>query len=187
MRTLSTITVLLLSCSLIAGCPNGTTAGGSSTGTTSGGATGTTAGGTTGTTTGGGTTAGGTAGATDADRILELVNQERTSRGLSALTRNTQLDAAADGHAADMHDKSFFAHTGSDGSSVGDRATAAGFMWTRIGENIGEGDVTAEKMMELWMNSDGHRANILDADFTLLGVGTDERGTKLWVQVFGTP
>lgn len=137
-------------------------------------------------TTTGGTSTGGTT-TTDADRILELVNSERTSRGLASLTRNTLLDAAAVTHATDMRNSGFFSHTGSDGSSVSDRAAAAGYRWTAIGENIGQGDITAEAMMDLWMNSDGHRANILNTKFTELGVGIDDSGSTLWVQVFGRP
>ena len=138
-----------------------------------------------------GTLVGGTPGsssiATDAERILQLVNAERAAQGLSSLTRNALLDAAAVAHATDMADNNFFSHTGSDGSAVSDRATAAGYVWTKIGENIGEGNVTPDTMMDLWMNSTGHRANILDPDFTELGVGIDDSGTTLWVQVFGRP
>ncbi len=162
----SPILLITLACCLAGGCPFNTTTGGSS-GTTIGG--------------------GATATATDADQILDFVNQERTSRGLSALTLNSQLTAAAVTHARDMADNGFFSHTGSDGSHVGDRATAAGYSWTAVGENIGQADVSAEEIVDLWMNSPGHRANILGPDFTELGVGTDDGGTKLWVQVFGTP
>ena len=135
----------------------------------------------------GGGSSGGTTTAADADQILTLVNAERTGRGLLALTRNALLDAAAQAHANDMRANSFFSHTGSDGSNVGDRATAAGYSWTTIGENIGEGSHSPEDMMDLWMNSPGHRANILNPDFTDLGVGINDSGTTLWVQVFGRP
>ena len=124
---------------------------------------------------------------TDADRILQLVNAERASQGLSSLTRNAQLDAAALAHATDMRNNNFFAHTGSDGSSPSDRVTTAGYAWTKTGENIGQGSVSPEDMMDLWMNSTGHRANILDPDFTEIGIGVDDQGTTLWVQVFGRP
>lgn len=132
-------------------------------------------------------TGGGSSTATDADRILTLVNAERTSGGLSSLTRNGLLDAAAQAHANDMRAYSFFSHTGSDGSTISDRATAAGYSWTAIGENIGEGNLSPEDMMALWMNSAGHRANILSPNFTELGVGINDSGTTLWVQVFGKP
>lgn len=164
---------------LTGGCPEETTS------TTTGGGTSTGGNSTGGTSTGGSSTGGTTT--TDEDRILELVNSERTSRGLTALTRNTLLAAAAVTHAVDMRAGGFFSHTGSDGSSVSGRATTAGYVWTAIGENIGQGDISAEAMMDLWMNSDGHRANILNTSFTELGVGIDTSGSTLWVQVFGKP
>ena len=135
----------------------------------------------------GGGSSGGTTTATDAERILTLVNAERTSRGLPPLTRNALLDAAAQAHADDMRANNFFSHTGSDGSNPGDRATTAGYSWTAIGENIGQGNQSPEDMMNLWMNSSDHRANILDPSFTELGVGINDAGTTLWVQVFGSP
>ena len=168
------------------GCPDAdtgnldtTTAGSTATGTTNS------------STTGGANTTdtdSTTAGAgDDADRVLELVNAERTGRGLTELTRNSLLDAAAEAHAGDMAANDFFAHTGSDGGNVGDRATAAGYTWSRVGENIAFGQQSPEEVMDAWMNSDGHRANILNPDFTELGVGIDESGDPLWVQVFAAP
>lgn len=172
---------------LIGGCPNNTGSGASGTGSLLDGTGSTGSGSSNGTSTGGTSTSGSTTTTTDANRILELVNTERTSRGFTALARNDQLDDAAVAQATDMRDNKFFDHTGSDGSNVGTRATAAGYTWSAIGENIGSGSVSPEAMMDLWMNSDGHRANILSPNFTELGVGIDERGTALWVQVFGRP
>jgi uncharacterized protein YkwD len=125
--------------------------------------------------------------AADADRIVTLVNNERISRGIWPLTRNVLLDVAAQIQADDMAVNAFFDHTGSDGSTVGDRAISAGYPWTRIGENIGQGDMTPDEMMNQWMSSPGHRANILDPGFTEIGVAINDTGTTLWVQVFGTP
>jgi uncharacterized protein YkwD len=140
---------------------------------------------------GGGTSNGGSTGgsstASDAERVLQLVNAERAAVGLAALTRNALLDAAALAHATDMRNNNFFAHSGSDGSTVGDRATAAGYVWSAIAENIGEGDTTPENMMDLWMNSPGHAANILGSAYTEIGIAIDDNGTALWVQVFGRP
>ena len=84
-----------------------------------------------------------------------------------------------------MSANGFFSHTGSDGGSVSERATAAGYAWTGIAENIGQGDITPETMMNLWMDSAGHRTNILNAAYTELGVGINDSGLTLWVQVFG--
>lgn len=133
----------------------------------------------------GGGGGGGGATTTEADRVFELANGERTSQGLSPLARNSLLDAAGLRHAQDMRANNFFDHTGSDGSDVSVRATDAGYTWTMIGENIGMGSVSPEDMMDGWMNSPGHRANILNPDFTELGVAIDEQGPTLWVQVFG--
>ncbi|UCG33494.1 MAG: CAP domain-containing protein [Phycisphaerales bacterium] len=124
---------------------------------------------------------------TIADRIVTLVNNERISRGIWPLTHNVLLDVAAQIQADDMAVNAFFDHTGSDGSTVGDRAISAGYSWTMIGENIGQGDMTPEEMMNQWMSSPGHRANILNAGFTEIGVAINDTGTTLWVQVFGTP
>ena len=68
-----------------------------------------------------------------------------------------------------------------------DRATAAGYSWTWIAENIGQGSVTPEAMMNQWMSSAGHSANILNPNAVDLGVGINDSGTTLWVQVFGRP
>ena len=169
MRKLSFPVVIASAAVLLGGCPGMSGSGGSSL------------------ITGGSGSSGGSATTSDADRILELVNSERGRRGLTALTQNALLDTAADGHAADMAANSFFSHSGSDGSSVSGQATAAGYVWTSIGENIGQADVTPEAMMNLWMNSDGHRANILNPDYRELGVGISASGVTLWVQVFGRP
>jgi len=130
-------------------------------------------------------TGGGSQAASVTDRVLELVNAERTSRGLAALTRNTRLDAAAQAHADDMADNKFFDHTGSDGSDPGSRATAAGYAWTAIAESIGLGDVNAEDIVNGWMNSPGHRANILSTIYTETGIAINDSGVATtWVQVF---
>lgn len=185
MRTPSFPLVIASAALLIGGCPGLGGSGGSSLITGGSDSSGGSSSGGGATTTGG--TSGGTTTTSDADRILELVNSERGSRGLTALTQNALLAAAADAHAGDMAANSFFSHTGSDGSSVSARATAAGYVWSSIGENIGQGDLTPQAMMNLWMNSDGHRANILNSDYTELGVGVNGSGGTLWVQVFGRP
>ena len=123
---------------------------------------------------------------TVADRIVTLVNNERIIHGLWPLTHNVLLDVAAQIQADDMAVNAFFDHTGSDGSTVGDRAISAGYSWSMIGENIGQGDVTPEEMMSQWMSSPGHRANILNPGFTEIGVAVNDAGTTLWVQVFGS-
>jgi uncharacterized protein YkwD len=119
--------------------------------------------------------------------VLALVNEERAAEGLAPLQRNAELDAAAAGHAADMRANGFFSHTGSDGSNVGQRASQAGYDWSRVGENIAWGYPTAAAVMDGWMNSEGHRANILNAGYTEIGLAVDGEGSPLWVQVFAAP
>ncbi|MEM9134948.1 MAG: CAP domain-containing protein [Actinomycetota bacterium] len=119
--------------------------------------------------------------------ILNLVNAERSKAGCSAVSLNGTLNNAADGHAHDMANNDYFSHTGLNGSSPGDRITAAGYSWRTYGENIAAGQRDAQQVMTAWMNSSGHRANILNCSFAELGVGYALRGnTPYWVQKFGT-
>lgn len=125
--------------------------------------------------------------------VLKLVNQERTQRGLKPLTLNAKLDQAADKHSKDMAEKDFFSHTGKNGSSIGDRASAAGYQWSRLGENIAAGQRTPESVVQGWMNSSGHRANILNPNYAHMGLGykslSPDTGNvnygRYWTQMFG--
>ena len=129
------------------------------------------------------------------NRVLELTNAERAKAGLKPLTLNNQLAEAAQGHSDSMAADDFFSHTGADGSSVGDRVKEEGYEFARTGENIAAGQTTAEQVVEGWMNSPGHRANILNADYTEIGIGYEllENDTgsvnynRYWTQVFGKP
>ena len=119
--------------------------------------------------------------------VLRLVNQERTARGLSALTLSQKLDTAADRHSDDMATQGYFSHTGQDGSNVGTRIERAGYTrWRTWGENIAAGQRSAASVVQAWMNSPGHRANILKPNFTHMGLGyvTNSSGTPYWTQVF---
>jgi uncharacterized protein YkwD len=126
--------------------------------------------------------------------VLGLTNAARIAAGCSPLTLNAKLTAAAQGHALDMVQNDFFAHVGSDGATVGTRMTRQGYVWSRAGENIAAGYTDAQSVMDGWMNSSGHRANILNCAYRELGVGyvyepTDggsQRWRYYWVQVFGT-
>ncbi|MEO1298215.1 MAG: CAP domain-containing protein [Cyanobacteria bacterium J06636_16] len=125
--------------------------------------------------------------------VLKLVNQERTQRDLKPLTLNAKLDRAADKHSKDMAEKDYFSHTGKNGSSIGDRASAAGYQWSRLGENIAAGQRTPESVVQGWMNSSGHRANILNPNYTHMGLGykslSPDTGNvnygRYWTQMFG--
>ncbi|MEL7209824.1 MAG: CAP domain-containing protein, partial [Actinomycetota bacterium] len=120
-------------------------------------------------------------------QILQLTNAERAKAGCPALSLDSRLTAAADGHAEDMAANNYFDHRGRNGSSLGSRVTAAGYDWRRVGENIAAGQRDAEAVLRSWMGSSGHRANILDCRFGELGVGYALRGsTPYWVQVFAS-
>ncbi|GGY58484.1 hypothetical protein GCM10010363_44920 [Streptomyces omiyaensis] len=120
-----------------------------------------------------------------ADQVLSLVNAERAKAGCGPLTANAALARAAQGHSDDMAARDFFDHTNPDGAGPGERVTAAGYPWATYGENIAMGQTTAEQVMEGWMNSPGHRANILNCDFKEIGVGVQTDGGPYWTQVFG--
>ncbi|WP_202125205.1 CAP domain-containing protein [Actinomadura physcomitrii] len=128
---------------------------------------------------------GGTA-ARYASQVVALVNTERAKHGCRALTVNSKLARAAQGQSADMHARNFFDHTNPDGKDPGDRITAAGYRWSSYGENIAKGQATPASVMQAWMNSSGHRANILNCGFKEIGVGVVLSGGPYWTQDFGT-
>lgn len=119
-------------------------------------------------------------------RVVALVNSERSKVGCAPLTVNAKLTKAAQDHSADMAAHQNMSHTGSDGSSPGDRITAAGYSWSAYGENVAYGYGTPESVMAAWMASPGHRQNILDCGFKEIGVGLAQPGSY-WTQDFGTP
>lgn len=122
-----------------------------------------------------------------AQQVATLVNQERTSRGLPALLVDTGATQAAKAHAEDMAGRGFFAHTTPEGWTPADRLQLLGVTgYTRVGENIALGQPTPQDVMTAWMNSSGHRANILDPAYTHIGVGVVEAPGPYWVQVFLT-
>ncbi|MFE2234353.1 sigma-70 family RNA polymerase sigma factor [Streptomyces sp. NPDC059442] len=120
-----------------------------------------------------------------ADQVISLVNAERAKAGCSPLTANSQLTRAAQAHSDDMAARDFFDHTNPDGKGPGDRVTATGYPWSTYGENIAMGQSSAEQVMESWMNSPGHRANILNCSFKEIGIGIHDEGGPYWTQVFG--
>lgn len=107
--------------------------------------------------------------------LLLLINGERESEGLPAYAPQGQLKAAALAHNTDMACNGIFSHTGSDGSKAEDRVTAQGYDWTSVGENIfGVGDTTAtapQLAFNFWMASPPNQANILNNEFTDIGIG----------------
>ncbi|MFJ8662742.1 CAP domain-containing protein [Streptomyces sp. NPDC093795] len=117
--------------------------------------------------------------------VLRLVNVERAKVGCSAVSASAQLAALAGAYSSDMAARGFFDHTDPDGNTPWARAEKAGVSGLG-GENIARGQADAAAVMESWMNSDGHRANILNCDFTTLGVGVHfGDGGPWWTQNFG--
>ena len=124
-------------------------------------------------------------------RIIELTNQERAKHGLPTLTVDPALTSAAQAYSQEMANKNFFSHTGADGSTCGQRLAAAGYSpLYAYGENIAAGQRSAEEVVAAWMNSEGHRRNILSPHYQHIGVGyAYNQGSKYqnyWVQEFGS-
>ncbi|GAQ54319.1 CAP domain-containing protein [Streptomyces acidiscabies] len=120
-----------------------------------------------------------------AAQVLVLVNEERAKVGCSALSANSALADLAQKFSEDMAARGFFDHTDPDGKSPWDRAAAAGIT-DLAGENIARGQGDAAAVMDAWMNSPGHKANILNCDFKTLGVGVHfGSGGPWWTQDFG--
>jgi uncharacterized protein YkwD len=130
-------------------------------------------------------------------KVFEMVNEEREKAGVSQLEWCDGLAALAKAHSCDMCDRGFFAHINPEGEAPPDRARlghAGSYTFTpivpdpyfRIAENIARGNSTAEQTMQQWMNSSGHRAQILNGANTHLGVGQCDGCGKHWTQNFGT-
>ena len=117
--------------------------------------------------------------------VLKLVNDERAKVGCSPVAANSSLSDLAQTFSEDMASRDFFDHTDPSGLSPWDRAAKAGIT-SLGGENIARGQADAAAVMEAWMNSPGHKANILNCDFKTLGVGAHfGSGGPWWTQDFG--
>ena len=130
------------------------------------------------------------------NEVLELVNEERSEKGLNPLELDNKLTNIAKEHSQSMAMNDFVSHEDpTDGSSPQDRIDEGGYEWTRWGENVAAGQSTPEEVMTGWMNSADHRSNLLNPDFTEIGIGyefmVDDKGSvnynHYWTQVFGTP
>ena len=122
----------------------------------------------------------------DIMQVLALVNKERAANGMNPVTFDASLAAVADSHCADMINRSFFDHVNPDNETPSDRLHKAGIEYWMSGENIAAGQTTPEAVMESWMNSQGHRQNILNPSYKSLGIAKRTGGTygTYWVQVF---
>ncbi|MGW7412241.1 sigma-70 family RNA polymerase sigma factor [Streptomyces sp. NPDC054863] len=121
-----------------------------------------------------------------AQEVVSLLNSERSKAGCGPLSSNGLLATAAQRHSEDMVARGFFDHSNPDGEGPGERVTAAGYKWSTYGENIAYGQSTPAAVMETWMNSPGHRANILNCSFKEVGIGIKDSARGIhWTQVFG--
>jgi uncharacterized protein YkwD len=129
------------------------------------------------------------------DKVVQLTNNYRTQNGLAPLQINLTLNNVAQSHSEDMALRDYFSHKGSNGSSASDRVLNAGYNYSYVGENIAAGYTTPEAVVQGWINSPGHRANILNANFKEIGIGyyylANDTGSvnykSYWTQEFGTP
>ena len=122
-------------------------------------------------------------GQTPEQAVLKLVNDQRAVKGCKALVIDDRITTAAQAHSTDMATKNYFSHTSKDGRTFDQRMRDAGYPKPG-GENIAMGYPTPAAVMDGWMKSQGHRENILNCEFTAMGVGLDTRG-NYWTQNFG--
>lgn len=118
-------------------------------------------------------------------RVVELTNAERAKQGLPALKIDTELSKVARIKSEDMQKNNYFDHNSPTYGSPFDMMKKFGISYTSAGENIAQGQRTPEEVVQAWMNSAGHRANILNNGFTHIGVGYVESG-NYWTQQFIT-
>ncbi len=118
--------------------------------------------------------------------LVKLVNIERTKAGRPALTENSNLNNAAKLKSEDFITKNYFSHESPTYGSPFNMLSSLGITYTAAAENIASGQRSAEEVMRYWMNSPGHRANILSATYNQIGVGIarDKNGNLYWTQLF---
>lgn len=126
---------------------------------------------------------------TTEQEILKLVNAERSKQGLSPLTLNWELSRVAKFKSEDMRDNNYFSHTSPTYGSPFEMMKSFGISYKSAGENIAAGQKTSQEVMNNWMNSSGHKANILSKNYTQLGVGKATGGSyeTYWTQMFIKP
>lgn len=121
--------------------------------------------------------------------VVRLVNVERQKNGLNPLELDAELSKVARAKSQDMATKGYFSHTSPTYGSPFDMMKNFGIKYSTAGENIAMGQPTAEAVVKAWMNSEGHRANILNKNFTKIGVGyyKGSNGSPYWTQMFTRP
>jgi uncharacterized YkwD family protein/spore coat assembly protein SafA len=122
-------------------------------------------------------------------QVVKLVNAERAKQGLQPLTENWQLSRVARYKSADMAAKNYFSHTSPTYGSPFRMMESFGIKYSSAGENIAYGQKTPQQVMTAWMNSPGHRSNIMSPSYSQIGVGyaTNKSGTPYWTQMFIRP
>jgi uncharacterized YkwD family protein len=118
-----------------------------------------------------------------AQQVIELTNKERARAGLPALKADAQLSNVAQKKSQDMQQNHYFSHTSPTYGSPFDMMRDFGVTYKTAGENIAQGQRTPQEVVTAWMNSPGHRANILNKQFTHIGVGFEQAGNH-WTQMF---
>ncbi|HHW67185.1 MAG: hypothetical protein PWP07_1684 [Epulopiscium sp.] len=123
------------------------------------------------------------------NEVIRLVNAERAKQGLPALKANWELSRVARMKSQDMINKNYFSHQSPTYGSPFNMMENFGIKFSSAGENIAKGQQSASAVMNAWMNSPGHRSNILSASYTEIGVGLakSKNGTKYWTQMFIRP
>jgi len=124
--------------------------------------------------------------------MLARANAERAVAGLPPLTLDPRLNSAAQRHAEDMLQRSYYSHFSPDGSAPADRVRRSGYAARLVAENIARGPYTVNEVMDNWLASQEHRRNLLHPGFTQLGIGVavgrnSVGNTVLWVLDFGRP
>jgi len=121
--------------------------------------------------------------------VVRLVNVQRVNNGLKPLAHNWELSRVARYKSTDMRDRAYFSHQSPTYGSPFDMIRSFGVSYTAAGENIAAGQQTAESVVQAWMNSQGHRENILNASYTEIGVGYTSGGSMghYWTQMFIHP
>lgn len=132
--------------------------------------------------------------------LLTRINQARTTgrmcgstfyKAAGMMSWNGKLTDAAAGHAGDMAANNYFSHASLDGRTFSQRITATGYLWSAVGENIAAGQKTAEQVMTAWLESPGHCENIMNGNYTEVGVACLSNEASLykvyWAMELGRP
>lgn len=126
---------------------------------------------------------------TPEEKLIALINTERSQRGINPVQVDPLLMQMAENHSYDMVNRKFFSHTNPDGDDPGDRLDNIDYDWLTYGENIGGGQKTAQDIFDAWMDSPGHRDNLLNPHLTEIGIGYGVGGPygHYWTAILAKP